>query len=265
MNKLENKKCFIFDMDGTIYLGDDFIDGAVELLENIKKSGKDFVFLTNNSSKNRRIYCEKLAGMGYPVNEEKIFTSGEATRIYINKSKPNANIFLLGNEHLEAEFEEDGFTLVRKKDESPDYVVLGFDTTLTYEKIWIACDYIKAGIPFLATHPDDVCPLAGGKTMPDTGAMIKMFEAATGGILPKVIGKPNKLIVESILEKYNLQPEDLVMIGDRLYTDIKLGENAGIDSILVLSGEATKEDAQNSDVKPTYIFDSVATIQNYLN
>ena len=261
---LKEKKCFIFDMDGTIYLGDNFIDGSVELLEHLDERKTKFVFMTNNSSKNSGVYCNKLKKMGYEVEEEKIFTSGEATRIYINKFKPGAKIFLLGNEYLEAEFEQNGFTLVKGRDESPDYVVLGFDTTLTYEKIWIACDYIKDGVEYLATHPDYVCPLPAGKTMPDTGAMIKMFEAATGGKLPKIIGKPNSLIIESILDKYNLKQEDVVMVGDRLYTDMKLGENAGIDTILVLTGEATREDVENSDILPTYIFESVKTIHENL-
>jgi HAD superfamily hydrolase (TIGR01457 family) len=264
MSNLKDKKMFIFDMDGTIYLGDNFIDGSVELLDHIEKIGKKFVFLTNNSSKNSSVYQAKLKKMGYDVEEEKIFTSGEATRIYINKFKPGARVFLLGNEYLEAEFEQNGFTLVKGRDENPDYVVLGFDTTLTYEKIWIACDYIKAGIEYLATHPDYICPLPKGESMPDTGAMIKMFEAATGGKLPKIIGKPNKLIIESILEKYNLEAKDVVMVGDRLYTDMKLGENAGCDSILVLTGEATREDVANSDINPTYVFESVKTIHENL-
>jgi len=261
---LKEKKCFIFDMDGTIYLGDNFIDGAVELLEYLDERETKFVFMTNNSSKNSGIYCDKLKKMGYEVEEAKIFTSGEATRIYINKFKPEAKIFLLGNEYLEAEFEQNGFTLVKGRDENPDYVVLGFDTTLTYEKIWIACDYIKDGVEYLATHPDFVCPLPAGKTMPDTGAMIKMFEAATGGITPKIIGKPNSLIIESILDKYNLKQDDVVMVGDRLYTDMKLGENANIDTILVLTGEATVEDIENSDIVPTYVFESVKTIHEKL-
>jgi len=263
MSELRNKKCFIFDMDGTIYLGEHFIDGAVKLLKHIEKIEKNFVFLTNNSSKNSGVYCEKLKKMGFEVEEDKIFTSGEATRIYINKFKPGAKIYLLGNEYLETEFEKNGFTLVKDRDSDPDYVVLGFDTTLTYEKIWIACDYIKDGVEFLATHPDYVCPLPMGKSMPDTGAMIKMFEAATG-VSPKIIGKPNKLIIESILNKYKLKPEDVVMVGDRLYTDMKLGENAGIDSILVLTGEATEEDVKASKILPTYIFESVETIYKNL-
>ncbi len=264
MNKLKEKKCFIFDMDGTIYLGDELISGSIDLLKHIESLDKNFIFLTNNSSKNRSIYQAKLKKMGLDVKEEKIFTSGEATRIYINKFKPKAKIFLLGNNSLEEEFLENGFTLIKDREGNPDYVVLGFDTTLTYEKIWIACDYIKNGIEFLATHPDDVCPLPKGKTMPDTGAMIKMFEAATNGITPKIIGKPNKLIIDSILKKYSLKPQDVIMVGDRLYTDIKLGENAGIDSILVLTGEATKEDVKNSTIKPTFVFESVATISKYL-
>jgi 4-nitrophenyl phosphatase len=260
MNGLKEKKCFIFDMDGTIYLGDKFIDGAVDLLEYLKNSGRQFVLLTNNSSKNSGTYREKLKRMGYEVEESGIFTSGEATRIHINRSKPGAKVFLLGNEYLEEEFKRDGFRLIKERGRAPDYVVLGFDTTLTYDKIWIACDYIKSGVEFLATHPDRVCPLPGGESMPDTGSMIKMFEAATGGVQPKVIGKPNKLIIDSILDKYDMALDDVVMIGDRLYTDMKLAENAGIDSALVLTGEAAQADLKQTDIKPTYVFESVKNI-----
>ncbi len=260
MERLREKRCFIFDMDGTIYLGDGLIEGAKELLELLKERKTLFLFLTNNSSKSRDIYREKLSGLGVQVEEESIFTSGEATRIYIKSREEGQRVYLLGNENLEREFTEDGFILEEKE---PDYVVLGFDTTLTYKKIWKACDLLGEGTKFLATHPDYVCPLPEGRSMPDTGAMIKMFEAATGRS-PKVIGKPNKLIIESIMEKYNLQREEIVMVGDRIYTDIKLGENAGIDSVLVLSGEARREDLKTTEIKPSYIVDSVRSLYDVL-
>jgi len=260
MEKLRDKRCFIFDMDGTIYLGDELIEGAKDLLEVLEERGTLFLFLTNNSSKNRDIYREKLDKLGVQVEADNIFTSGEATRIYIKSRGENKRIYLLGNENLEREFTEDGFIL---DGENPDYVVLGFDTTLTYEKIWKACDLLGEGTEFLATHPDYVCPLPEGKIMPDTGAMIKMFEAATGKT-PRVIGKPNKLIIESIMEKYSLQRDEMVMVGDRIYTDIKLGENAGIDSILVLSGEAKREDLKTTEIKPSYIVDSVKCLYDVL-
>jgi len=262
MESLRGKKCFIFDMDGTIYLGGSLIDGAKNLLEQLEEKGILYIFLTNNSSKSRSNYQKKLKDFGIEVAEDKIFTSGEATRIYIKSQGEKKNVFLLGNEDLTREFQEDGFIL--EGNSSYDYVVLGFDTTLTYDKIWKACDLVKDGVEFLATHPDYVCPLAGGKTMPDTGAMIKMFEAASGRT-PKVIGKPNKLIVESIMTKYDLDRDDIVMVGDRLYTDIKLGENAGVDSILVLSGEARVEDLADTEVKPTHVMESVKDLYSFLS
>jgi len=262
MERLREIKCFLLDMDGTIYLGDKLIDGATEFLDILKEQDKEFLFMTNNSSKNRRIYKEKLGGLGYDVEEEKIFTSGEATTIYLNKRNPGAKVYLLGNEYLEEEFRGNGFELVNDSDVKPDYVVLGFDTTLTYEKIWKACDYIKEGVEFLATHPDYNCPLAGGKTMPDTGAMIEMFKAATG-IEPKIIGKPNSEVVESIIEKYGYKKEEIAMVGDRLYTDIKMGINADITSVLVLSGETTdKMYEESKDIKADYMFPSVKELKN---
>lgn len=262
MEGLKNKKCFIFDMDGTIYLGEDLIKGSLELIELLDKKDILSIFLTNNSSKSRDDYQEKLKKIGLEVSKDRIVTSGEATRIYIKSQDDKNRIFLLGNESLEREFIEDGFII--NKDNLTDYVVLGFDTTLTYNKIWKACDLLQDGVEFLATHPDYVCPLPKGRNMPDTGAMIKMFEAASGKT-PKIIGKPNKLIIDSILEKYKLQKDDVVMVGDRIYTDIKLGENAGIDSILVLSGEAKQEDLKVTEIKPTYVLDSVKDIYTFLS
>lgn len=256
MNDLKNVKYFLLDMDGTIYLGDQLIDGALEFLKMLEDTNRKFLFLTNNSSRSKSDYKEKLMKLGCDVDEETIFTSGEATTIYLNKRKKGAKVFLLGTPSLEEEFERNGFQLVKDRSEKPDFVVLGFDTTLTYEKVWIACDFIRDGVEYIATHPDFNCPLEGGNYMPDVGAMIMMIEGSTGK-LPKVMGKPNKYIVEAILEKYNLTKDDMAMVGDRLYTDVKTGIKAGITSVLVLSGETTQEMCEESDIKADYVFSSI--------
>lgn len=256
MVDLKNIKCFLLDMDGTFYLGNDLIDGSLEFLNILKDKSNTFIFLTNNSSKNRIAYKEKLMKLGCSVDEDRIFTSGEATAIFLKKRKYGAKVFLLGTPLLEKEFQQNGFKLVKDRNEKPDFVVLGFDTTLTYEKIWTACDFIRDGVEYIATHPDFNCPLEGGKFMPDTGSMIEMIEASSGK-RPLVVGKPYKHIIEALVEKYNLNMDEVAMVGDRLYTDIKTGVNAGITSILVLSGETTKEMYEESDIKADYVFPSI--------
>lgn len=256
MIPLDEIQCFLLDMDGTFYLGNTLIDGAQEFLETLNAQEKQFIFLTNNSSKNSSEYQKKLGNMGCIVEKDRVFTSGEATTLYLKKEKPGASIFLLGTPLLEQEFKEAGFWLVNGTDFRPDYVVLGFDTTLTYEKLWRACDLIREGVPYIATHPDFNCPLEGGKFMPDTGSMIKFIEASTG-VVPTVIGKPNRYIVDTLLEKYGLKKNSVAIVGDRLYTDIKTGENTGITSILVFSGETTEDMYSNSSIRADYTFPSI--------
>lgn len=256
MKSLKDINVFLLDMDGTIYLGDELIQGAKEFLVRIKERGKRYIFLTNNSSKNKKTYVEKLNRLGIDAVEDEVFTSGEATTMYINKEKPGAKIYLLGTEALEEEFVKSGFVLEKERNKDIDYVVLGFDTTLTYEKLWGACEYISEGVEYIATHPDFNCPLANDKFMPDAGAMAAFIEASTGRT-PRVIGKPNKEVVDSISLKYGLSKDDMAMVGDRLYTDIKTGQNAGITSILVYSGETKEEDYKSSEIKGDYVFDSV--------
>ncbi len=254
MEKLKAVDFFLLDLDGTIYLEDRLIDGAAAFLKCLKEQGKKAIFLTNNSSKNRFSYRDKLKGMGIEVKAEQIFTSGEATAIYLKKKCPGAKIFLLGTSLLAEEFRQAGFELLDQGD--PDYVVLGFDTTLTYDKLWQACDYIRVGIAYIATHPDLNCPLGQGKYMPDAGAMIKFIEASTGKT-PLVIGKPNPGMFASLSKKYNLDKTRTAIVGDRLYTDIQLGLDTGITTVLVLSGETTAEQYATSPLKASYVFPSV--------
>ena len=263
MKSLNDINVYLLDMDGTIYLGDELIDGAKEFLSRIKERDKRYIFLTNNSSKNKKTYVEKLNRLGVDATEEEVFTSGEATTMYLNKQKKGARIYLLGTEALEEEFIKAGFVLEKERHKDIDYVVLGFDTTLTYEKLWGACEYISEGVEYIATHPDFNCPLADEKFMPDAGAMAAFIEASTGKT-PKVIGKPNSEVIESIASKYGLSKQDMAMVGDRLYTDIQTGQNAGIVSVLVYSGETKEEDYKNSEIRADYVFNSVNDIINYL-
>lgn len=251
-------ECFLLDMDGTIYLGNQLIDGAAHFLEVLRQQGKEYFFLTNNSSRDKLAYVDKLEKLGIAADPVQVITSGEATAIYLNTIKPGAKLFLLGTDTLAAEFARHGFALVGKAD-NPDYVVLGFDTTLTYKKLWEACDLIRDGVDYIATHPDINCPLEGGRYMPDTGAMIAFIQAATGCV-PRVIGKPNREIIDAVLTRTRAARQYTAMVGDRLYTDIAMGQKAGLTSILVLSGETKREDLEGSQFQPDYVFASVGEL-----
>ena len=253
---------FLLDMDGTIYLGDRLIEGADVFLQALKTHNKRFAFITNNSSKNCAAYVTKLTNLGIAAEPDDIFTSGEAAAICLNQIKPGAKIYLLGTNALKEEFVQAGFKLARKG-QAPDFVVLGFDTGLTYNKLWAACDYIRQNIPYYATHPDINCPVEGGNYMPDAGSMIALIKASTGKS-PVVIGKPNEHMVKAIFNKYGIKKDETAIIGDRLYTDIKMGNNAGITSILVLSGETSKAMSKRSKIKIDYVFDSVKDIIPYI-
>ncbi len=256
MISLQDINCYLLDMDGTIFLGKELIDGALEFIETLRRQNKRYIFLTNNSSKNKEEYLKKLRDFGIEVKKEEVYSSGDATIHFIRKRKERARIFLLGTPALEKEFTDAGFNLVRERGKEVDYVILAFDTTLTYEKLWIACDYIKEGVEYIATHGDIVCPLENNKTMPDAGAIIELIKAATG-LVPKIIGKPETPIIDAITEVYGVGREEVAMVGDRLYTDIKMGERNNITSILVYSGETTKELYLSSNITADYQFPSV--------
>jgi 4-nitrophenyl phosphatase/NagD protein len=252
--------CFIFDMDGTIYLGESLLPGAAGLVNFLHDQEIPYYFLTNNSSQSKMDYVTKLTAFGLPVSAHQIFTSGEATAIYLQREKPGARLFVVGTPSLENEFINLGFNLVQ---ENPDFAILGFDTTLTYDKIWRLCDFVREGVTYIATHPDINCPTETG-FMPDIGAIMAMVASSTGKMPDLIVGKPHTTIVEAILEKTDLDPTQIVMVGDRLYTDIALGK-AGITTILVLSGEAKEEDIPNAEVKPNFIFKNVGEIFKLLH
>ncbi|AEE95378.1 HAD-IIA family hydrolase [Mahella australiensis] len=253
---LNNIKCFILDMDGTFYLGNRLLPGAMEFIDFLKATGRDYLFLTNNSSKSAAFYADKIRRMGLnDITGDKVFTSGQATAIYLKRQNKGRRVFLVGTQYLRQELEEYGLIVV---DDEPDFVVVGFDTTLTYDKLWKACDFIREGVTYIATHPDLNCPVEGG-VMPDCGAIIAFIEASTSK-QPFIVGKPYGEIIKCIFEKTGLGPQQLAIVGDRLYTDIQTGINGGITSILVLTGETTVDDLEHSAVKPDYVVDGIGDI-----
>lgn len=255
-DRLLQTRCFLLDMDGTVYLGGQLLPGAVDFIRLLEERGTAYLFLTNNSSRDRQEYAAKLRRLGIDVSEDKIFTSGEATAIYLSKRQPGARVYVVGTPTLEQELSDHGFTLT---DQSPDFVVLGFDTTMTYEKIWKLCDLVTAKVPLIATHPDINCPTETG-FMPDIGAMLTMIATSTGRHPEVIVGKPNRPIVDALAEKLNLPVEQLCMVGDRLYTDIALGKT-GLTTVLVLSGETHQEDLETSPFQPDYIMENLAELR----
>jgi len=260
MRDLREIKTFLLDMDGTIYLSNRLFDCTTPFLDCLRAQGKRYIFLTNNSSRNRHVYYKKLRNMGIPVKLDDIFTSGEATTIYMNRRAPGARVYLVGTPSLTAEFRRAGINLV---DENPDFVILGFDQTLTYKKLVKLCNLVSAGVPFIATHPDYVCPVEGG-SIPDVGAMLALVKVATGGEPEYVVGKPNRGMIDALCEKYGLRPDEIAVAGDRLYTDVAVGLNSGATAILVLSCETTREDLAKSDIVPDYVFEDLSGITRIL-
>jgi HAD superfamily hydrolase (TIGR01457 family) len=260
MADLSRIRCFILDMDGTFYLGNRLLPGALDFIGYLRETGREFLFLTNNSSRHAEYYTGKLARLGLRCGPEDVLTAGEATAHYIKLHKAGARIFLLGTPELEHEFAQHGFQLTA---DQPDFVVLGFDTTLTYEKLATACHLIRKGVPFIATHPDINCPTEEGY-IPDCGAMTALIQASTG-ISPKVIGKPNREIIDMILlKKGRFTCEQMAIVGDRLYTDIATGCNAGIGTVLVFSGETNRGDLAASAVQPDLACEDLARLLELL-
>ncbi|MBQ3222774.1 MAG: HAD-IIA family hydrolase [Clostridia bacterium] len=260
MHKLSDVKLFMLDMDGTFYLGNRIIPGSLEFIDAVVKSGRDYLFLTNNSSHNADHYVKKLEKMGLSVEKSKVLTSGEATASYLRRTYPGKKAFVLGNEFLFADLRDAGIAIDQ---ENPDYVVVGFDTTLDYAKMTAVCDFVRAGLPYVATHPDWNCPTESG-FIPDIGAIMAFIEASTGRKADIVIGKPERGIVDAALERTGLEAKDLAMVGDRLYTDIETGNRHGMTSILVMSGETTQAMLEESETKPHLCFGRLADMIDLL-
>ena len=246
-------------MDGTFYLSGNIIPGSVEFINKLRECGKDFYFFTNNSSNNVEVCREKLEKMGFPVDENRVIVSSHVAVSYLNKNYPGKRVYLLGNERLTGDMQKGNINLV---EDNPDIVLLGFDTTLTYEKIHKAAKFIFEGATYIATHPDMNCPTADG-FMPDTGSMIELFAASTGK-RPLVLGKPMTPTVDYITDMLGCKRDELCFIGDRLATDIAIGEKHNIPSVLVFSGVTSKEEYEKSDIRATLAVDNLKALCDYL-
>ncbi len=251
---LHDIRAFLMDMDGTVYLGRRLLPGAQSFFRLLDRRGIPSLFFTNNSSADRTLYQGKLRELGLDVDAEQIITSGEATALYLTTCTDYRRIYVLGTPSLEGEFRHAGLTLA---EQHVDAVVLGFDKTLTYAKLERACHLIRAGTPWIATHPDLVCPTEQGP-IPDCGSMIALIEKATGA-RPTVIGKPEPLMVDMAMKKLpeELTQDHVAIVGDRLYTDMRMGRRSGLATILVLSGETTQDDLRSARHAPDYVFESI--------
>lgn len=253
-------RCFLLDMDGTFYLGDKLIDGSLNFLTALERTGRTARFLTNNSSRSAAMYAQKLAQMGVDEKYQDVISSAHAAAHYLLRTYPGQAGYLMGNPMLRAELEEMGLTFT---EDHPAYVLAAFDTTLNYDKLCRVCDWIRAGLPYIATHPDFNCPTETG-FVPDLGAMMAMIECSTGRKADLILGKPYRGIVEEALQRTGFQRNEMAMVGDRLYTDVATGVRHGMTGILVLSGEASMADVAGADVQPDLIFPKLADMIPYL-
>lgn len=253
-----NIKLFLFDMDGTLYLGDQLYDFTKELLATIKAKGKRYMFMTNNSSKSVLAYIEKLKKLGIDATKEDFITSSQATAFYLKKYHKDDRLYVCGTESLKQELRENGFTVVDNTDDT-DCIVMGYDTELNYKKLWdVSYLLTTRELPYLATNPDYVCPTEWG-SVPDCGSICDMIFNATGK-RPQFIGKPEPLMPLLAMEQVGVSKEQTAVVGDRIYTDIKSGVNAGAVSVLVMSGETTEEILIASDVKPDIVLKDAGVI-----
>ncbi|NLZ36682.1 MAG: HAD-IIA family hydrolase [Clostridiales bacterium] len=250
---LKKKTLFIFDQDGTLYLGNRPFDFAVGFINRLREAGKRVLFFTNNASHNPVYYVDKLSRLGFSPQDGELMTSGDVTIQFLLRHRPGKTVYLVGTPQLEKQFSEAGIILT----DDADIVVSSFDTTLTYKKLETACRLIRGGAEYLSTHPDFNCPTEDG-FIPDSGA-ISAFITASTGVTPTYFGKPYKETLEMIIEQTGVSKDKMCIFGDRLYTDIALGRRFGVTSCLVYTGETTPKDVEKASPadRPDYVFPSL--------
>ena len=258
MAELREKTLFLLDMDGTIYLSDRLFEGTREFLQEVRRRGGRYLFLTNNSSRGVEGYIEKMRRFGIETERSDYLTSVDATIRYLRKEQPGKKCYVFGTESFKQQLRTAGIPITDRREEGIEVLLCGFDTELTFKKLEDACILLNEGVDFVATNPDWVCPTWYG-SVPDCGSVCEMLFRATGR-RPRVIGKPQPEMVYLALEETNTPPEQAVVIGDRIYTDIACGVNAGIDSIFVLSGEGVREDIEKYRIQPRWIYQDIKTV-----
>ena len=258
-------KGFIFDLDGTIYRGDQLIPGADDVVRLLREHGKKVVFLSNKPIQTREDYASKLTRLGIPTQPEEVINSTFVMVNYLKKLVPLARLFVVGETPFIEELKRAGFQITDKPKEI-QYVVVAFDRTFDYQKLNIAYQAIKLGAHFVATNPDRTCPVEGGE-IPDCAGMIAAIEAVTEKKVEAIVGKPSPIMIQAALDVLRLKPADCILIGDRLETDIKMGKDSGIATGIVLTGvtdEKMLEAVKHTPGQPDFVFQSITDVENLL-
>ena len=258
MAELSQKRFFLLDMDGTIYLDESLFPGTLPFLDYVRETGGKYLFLTNNSSRSVETYIEKLARLGIPAEPDDFLTSTSALVEDLKHRPPYRLCYAFGTAAFRQQLTDGGISVTDRLCDEVDCLLIGFDTELTFQKLEDACILLNRGVDFIATNPDWVCPTWYG-SVPDCGSVCEMLYRATGR-RPRVIGKPQPAMALLAMEKWGYPKEQTMLVGDRLYTDIACGVNAGIDTAFVLSGEGTLADLEASEVRPTYVFDDISAL-----
>jgi len=261
MNSLINKKFFLLDMDGTIYLDTQLFDGTIDFLEKVRSKGGRYLFVTNNSSKSSKTYVEKLKKIGIEACEDDFLTSTDATVLYLNENYPKKKFYSMGTESFNKQLSASGVNITTDIEDDIFGIVISNDTELSFKKLDDVCKLLsEKELVYIATNPDWVCPTAYGY-VPDCGCFADIIKRATGKE-PVFIGKPKPEMLLLAMQKFGYSKEQTLMVGDRVYTDIASGFNAGVDTVFVLSGEGTLEDARTSSTPPTYIMENIRELCN---
>lgn len=243
------------DLDGTVYLGDTLIQGADRFIDYLKANGIHYYFLSNNSSRSKADYVKKLSLLGVRTEVDHILLSTDGVIEFLKDQGIN-DVYIVGTQSMKETFAEAGIHVASPE---PKYVVLGYDTELTYEKLRTSALFLQENVPLIATHPDLVCPTPQGP-VPDVGALLALYEKATGIKPVKIFGKPNPEMITHVFKRHDVGPEDVVMIGDRIYTDLELAKRVPCDFILVLSGEARRMDLEQASHAPDLVVNTIGEI-----
>jgi len=250
-DRLKELQHVVLDMDGTIYLGKVLFEATLPFLELLRELHIGYTFITNNNSRCRAEYASHLESMGIHARHDQIFTSAHGTLEYLSVHLPEVDqVFVLGTKGLVEDLEQGGLTIAEGQ---PDAVIVGFDQMLCYEQLAQAAYWIKQGLPYVATHPDLICPTDLPLVLPDCGAICALLEAATGRCPDAVPGKPSTAMLEGVMHRHQITPSQTAMVGDRIYTDMRMARDTDVLAVLTLTGEATAEQAARSQVKPDMI------------
>lgn len=252
VNTLKQYKGYLIDLDGTMYKGTEKIEAAGRFVHELNRRGIPYLFVTNNSSRTPAQVAEKLCEFDIPTTPEQVFTTSQATANYIYDRKPDASVYAIGEDGIIEALKERGFAFV---DEKPDFVVTGIDRQISYEKLGKACLAVRAGAKFVSTNADIAIPTERG-FMPGNGSLTAVVSVSTG-VQPVFIGKPERIIMDQALEALGVSKAETIMVGDFYDTDIMAGMNAGIDTLLVLTGVTTREQLKDCGQQPTYVIDSL--------